>query len=492
MAATGVAIWDYAAATETELSFVTGDVIEIITGDEGGWTLGKIGAAEGWFPSTYLRLNTETQEQTPTTTQEAPTEEVSSPTTQEASVATTTATVEPTAATTPETSSPAASDATPSSPAPLATSTSPLPSAGTTSAANPALNLDKKGSRISMLGLFSKDRKRASVAVIGSSDGTFSILEQKEATRELLEQKLEERPAPADLVSKNILEASSVPKDPLLMQRSQSVSLPASPLAMPSSTPSASAKKAAPEKKSGGRISRWFGFSSGSKKEVAPSKAQSTPVLPSSQPVASTTGTVLGMPLESLLQGKGGVKYEVPLIVKNLISFLEQHGVQEGIFRLSGAVSEVEELKKKFKTPDDNIDVSKVCKDPNSAAVVLKQFFGQLPEPIFTFALFDEFIGFAEKIKGHKQIENIPVPELQSLLKKLPQGHYTTVQYLINYLKELSKFNEKTKMASSNLALVFGPNLLRSKEVTAESLFGMNGSKLAEILIVHYDIIFAQ
>jgi len=57
-------------------------------------------------------------------------------------------------------------------------------------------------------------------------------------------------------------------------------------------------------------------------------------------------------------------------------------------------------------------------------------------------------------------------------------------------IKELSKFSEKTKMASSNLALVFGPNLLRSKEVTAESLFGMNGSKLAEILIVHYDVIF--
>jgi hypothetical protein len=53
--ATGAALWDYVAQTESELSFQAGSIIEIVQPDEGGWTLGKLFDKEGWFPSSYLQ-----------------------------------------------------------------------------------------------------------------------------------------------------------------------------------------------------------------------------------------------------------------------------------------------------------------------------------------------------------------------------------------------------------------------------------------------------
>jgi len=194
---------------------------------------------------------------------------------------------------------------------------------------------------------------------------------------------------------------------------------------------------------------------------------------------------VFGVPFEELVTQN----QHIPLVVISCITYLEKQGIEEGIFRLSGSFMEIEELKKKFKGPQDVVDFSKV-KDPHSIAVLLKQFFAQLPEPVFTFDLFDTFIELSESVKNHKKLENVPVEALKNTLEKLPAPNHATIRYLISFLKDLSHHQEKTKMASSNLALVFGPNLLRSREPTAESIFGMNSSKLVEILILHHDAFF--
>lgn len=498
--ATGRTLYQYVAASDTELNFPAGVVVSIIQPDEGGWTLGRFEDKEGWFPSSYITL-LENQAPTPSPASNSS----ASPST----AGTSTATVDATPST--------ASDATTQTNTPTTTtSTATTPSASTpTNAAQVQQLKSGSGSRRSLLGITfgSRSGKRGSgiaSPTLTGNDANFSILENKQATREILQQKLEERPTPADLVSKNIIDAGVAPESaplkafssplpvgtlsqtqapiqPQSQTQSQSQATPAAPTDSSAKSAPAADKKAAG---AGNRFTRWFGFASAnssSKKLPEPTVAASAPSLKSGSGMAPG-GTILGMPLESLLQGK--TRYDVPLLVKTTIAYLEQNGIQEGIFRLSGAVSEVEDLKKRFKSPDEALDLQKICKDPNSVAVLLKQFFGQLPDPLFTFALFDDFVAFAEKIKGHKQIENVPIAELQELLKRLPEGHYSTVQYLMRFLRDLSKHVEKTKMASSNLALVFGPNLLRSKEVTSESLFGMNGSKLVEILILHYDAIF--
>ncbi|KAF2838411.1 reduced viability upon starvation protein [Patellaria atrata CBS 101060] len=59
-AETVTALYDYEAQAEGDLSFKTGEVIEIITRtqDENAWWTGKVGIRQGQFPANYVRLNT--------------------------------------------------------------------------------------------------------------------------------------------------------------------------------------------------------------------------------------------------------------------------------------------------------------------------------------------------------------------------------------------------------------------------------------------------
>jgi len=51
------AVYDYAAETETDLSFYAGDIINILEdSDPSGWWKGEINGAEGYFPSNFVEL----------------------------------------------------------------------------------------------------------------------------------------------------------------------------------------------------------------------------------------------------------------------------------------------------------------------------------------------------------------------------------------------------------------------------------------------------
>lgn len=58
-AETVTALYDYEAQAEGDLSFVTGDVIEIIsrTQNENEWWTGRVSGRQGQFPGNYVRLN---------------------------------------------------------------------------------------------------------------------------------------------------------------------------------------------------------------------------------------------------------------------------------------------------------------------------------------------------------------------------------------------------------------------------------------------------
>ncbi|EXJ83223.1 hypothetical protein A1O1_06842 [Capronia coronata CBS 617.96] len=58
-AETVTALYDYEAQAEGDLSFMTGDVIEIVsrTQNENEWWIGRLNGKEGQFPGNYVRLN---------------------------------------------------------------------------------------------------------------------------------------------------------------------------------------------------------------------------------------------------------------------------------------------------------------------------------------------------------------------------------------------------------------------------------------------------
>ncbi|KAM7374282.1 hypothetical protein PAMP_006950 [Pampus punctatissimus] len=58
---------------------------------------------------------------------------------------------------------------------------------------------------------------------------------------------------------------------------------------------------------------------------------------------------------------------------------------------------------------------------------------------------------------------------IQRVIKELPTPHFRTLEYLTKHLAHLATLSTQTNMHTRNLALVWAPNLLRSKDIEASS-----------------------
>ncbi|KAG8271538.1 Rho GTPase-activating protein 29 [Homalodisca vitripennis] len=106
---------------------------------------------------------------------------------------------------------------------------------------------------------------------------------------------------------------------------------------------------------------------------------------------APVTPTTFGVDLDEHLC-KMGTK--VPTIVSKCIKAIEDHGILvKGIYRVSGVKSRVERLCQEFEVSGgEDTDLSDT--HPNVIANVLKLYLRQLPQPLFTFQLYPEFIRY--------------------------------------------------------------------------------------------------
>lgn len=57
--------------------------------------------------------------------------------------------------------------------------------------------------------------------------------------------------------------------------------------------------------------------------------------------------------------------------------------------------------------------------------------------------------------------------EIKTLVQSLPKVHYDVLEFLIRHLVRVANRSEVNKMEPSNLAIVFGPSLIRAQEVGA-------------------------
>ena len=122
-------------------------------------------------------------------------------------------------------------------------------------------------------------------------------------------------------------------------------------------------------------------------------------------------------------------------------------------------------------------------------------FLRKLPEPLLTDKLYPFFID-ANRIPSHHnrlhKLRNLvsrllfPVEEWFQL-RKLPRAHYCTLRYLIRHLSAISKNSEVNKMETRNVALMFGPSIVRpSDDNMATMVTHMSDQcKIIETLI-HY------
>uniref|UniRef100_A0A3P8SY78 Myosin IXAb n=1 Tax=Amphiprion percula TaxID=161767 RepID=A0A3P8SY78_AMPPE len=147
----------------------------------------------------------------------------------------------------------------------------------------------------------------------------------------------------------------------------------------------------------------------------------------------------------------------VPQLVEKLINYIEMHGLYtEGIYRKSGSTNKIKELRQGLDT-----DVSSVNLDDYNIHViasVLKQWLRDLPSPLMTFELYEEFLRAMGKLL---QLQREVIRGVYSVIDQLSRTHLNTLERLIFHLVRIALQEETNRMSANALAIVFAPCILR-------------------------------
>lgn len=181
----------------------------------------------------------------------------------------------------------------------------------------------------------------------------------------------------------------------------------------------------------------------------------------------------------------------VPLIVELCCTLVEENGLEYlGIYRVPGNNAVVSSLQEQLnKGLCDTIMQDQRWQDLNVVSSLLKSFFRKLPEPLFTDDKYNEFIE-ANRLENSSE----RMKRLRKLIQELPVYYYETLRFLVRHLKTVANHAEKNKMEPRNLALVFGPTLVRTSEdnMTDMVTHMPDRYKIVETLIQHSEWFFSD
>ncbi|XP_066968625.1 GTPase-activating protein CdGAPr isoform X4 [Macrobrachium rosenbergii] len=186
--------------------------------------------------------------------------------------------------------------------------------------------------------------------------------------------------------------------------------------------------------------------------------------------------------------------HEIPMVLRCCSEFLEAHGIVDGIYRLSGITSNIQKLRNAFdedRIPDLYGDEN-ILQDIHCVSSVLKMYFRELPNPLLTYQLYEKFVAAV------MQDEDVRLLYLRDVVQQLPPPHYRTLEYLVQHLARIASHSCDTGMTPKNIAIVWAPNLLRSKDLDNGGVAALQAAKkdvgtqavVTEYLVRYVDLIF--
>uniref|UniRef100_A0A8C9YP82 Rho GTPase-activating protein 44 n=1 Tax=Sander lucioperca TaxID=283035 RepID=A0A8C9YP82_SANLU len=145
---------------------------------------------------------------------------------------------------------------------------------------------------------------------------------------------------------------------------------------------------------------------------------------------------------------------EIAFPIEACVTVLLECGMQEeGLFRVAPSASKLKKLKASLDC--GVLDVQEYSADPHAIAGALKSYLRELPEPLMTTELYDEWIQASNIQDMDKRLQ-----ALLAACEKLPTDNANNFRYLIKFLAKLSDYQDENKMTPGNMAIVLGPNLL--------------------------------
>ncbi|XP_066886619.1 rho GTPase-activating protein 12 isoform X6 [Kogia breviceps] len=194
---------------------------------------------------------------------------------------------------------------------------------------------------------------------------------------------------------------------------------------------------------------------------------------------------VFGANLADLCQRENGA---VPRFVKLCIEHVDQYGLDvDGIYRVSGNLAVIQKLRFTV-NHDEKLDLKdSKWEDIHVITGALKMFFRELPEPLFTFNHFNDFVN------AIKQEPRQRVSAVKDLIKQLPKPNQDTMQTLFRHLKRVIENGEKNRMTYQSIAIVFGPTLLKPEKETGNiAVHTVYQNQIVELILLEINSIFGR
>uniref|UniRef100_A0A3Q2CML6 Rho GTPase activating protein 27 n=1 Tax=Cyprinodon variegatus TaxID=28743 RepID=A0A3Q2CML6_CYPVA len=177
----------------------------------------------------------------------------------------------------------------------------------------------------------------------------------------------------------------------------------------------------------------------------------------------------------------------VPSFVEKCVKAVERRGLDiDGLYRVSGNLAVIQKLR--FKADHEELDLEDgQWEDVHVITGALKLFFRELPEPLFPYSHFNSFIA-AIRIADY----NTKLSHIFELVRSLPPANHDTMKLLFGHLQRVIQYGESNRMTVQNVAIVFGPTLLRPETETANITMHMVfQNQIVEFILNEYNRLFS-
>ncbi len=222
-----------------------------------------------------------------------------------------------------------------------------------------------------------------------------------------------------------------------------------------------------------------------------PRKSDGSPSLPSStHPIGNAGRSVFEMPLEEICS-----EYRMPVspVLLKCVATVDNRGLEfQGIYRQVGSHSASQRLREACiqNLAGLNLNDEERWSDMHSICGIVKSYIRDLPEPILLRRAYPEWIQACRTAAT----QPLRLQLYKDLIDRLPSAHYNTLQFLLAHLSRVAEHSEVNKMATRNLALVFGPTMIKpGLDSIASMMTDMREQvSIMETLIVHHEELFAS
>ncbi|XP_058052776.1 stAR-related lipid transfer protein 8 isoform X2 [Ahaetulla prasina] len=168
---------------------------------------------------------------------------------------------------------------------------------------------------------------------------------------------------------------------------------------------------------------------------------------------------VFGVPLIVSVQRTG---QPLPQSIQQAMRYIRSRCLdQVGIFRKSGVKSRIQNLRQMSEASPDYVNYE--GQSAYDVADLLKQYFRDLPEPVFTGKLTDTFLQIYQFVPREQRLQAV-----QAAIMLMPDENREVLQTLLYFLSDVAS-SEENQMTVGNLAVCLAPSIFHLNVSKKES-----------------------